>query len=135
MVTAVDSSVLLDVLLRDELHIQKSIAALRLAHAEGSLIISETALAEICPVLAENEIGEALSDWNLNFVPSSKESAILAGRMFSTYLERGGNRKRVIPDFLIGAHAQIHAVRLLARDKGFYRDYFRHLKLWDPSTQ
>jgi predicted nucleic acid-binding protein len=133
MVTAVDSSVILDVLLRDELHIQTSIAALRLAHAEGSLIISETVLAEICPILAENEIDEALSDWNLNFVPSSKESAILAGRMFSTYLERGGNRKRVIPDFLIGAHAQIHAARLLARDKGFYRDYFRPLKLWDPS--
>jgi predicted nucleic acid-binding protein len=105
-----------------------------LAHAEGSLIISETALAEICPVLTANEIDGALSDWNLNFVPSSKESAILAGKMFSAYLERGGNRKRVIPDFLIEAHAQIHSARLRARDKGF-TDYFRSLTLWDPSIQ
>jgi predicted nucleic acid-binding protein len=134
MVTALDSSVLLDVLLGEERHLQKSRLALRQAHAEGSLIISETALAEVCPVLAEEEISEALADWNLIFVPSSKESAVLAGRMYSAYLKRGGHRKRVVPDFLIGAHAQVHAFRLLARDQGFYRDYFKDLKLWDPSV-
>ncbi|MDB6036762.1 MAG: PilT protein domain protein [Verrucomicrobiales bacterium] len=134
MVTALDSSVLLDVLLGDERHILKSKAALRQAHREGSLIISETALAEICPVLSEDEISEALADWNLIFVPSSKESAVLAGRMYSAYLKRGGRRERVVPDFLIGAHAQVHAFRLLARDRGFYRDYFKDMKLWDPSV-
>jgi predicted nucleic acid-binding protein len=134
VVTAVDSSVLLDVLLRDERHSSKSKLALRQAHAEGSLIISETALAEVCPVLAEDELVEALMDWNLIFVPSSKESAMLAGRMYSAYLRRGGPRARVVPDFLIGAHANVHAVRLLARDRGFYRDYFKDLKLWDPAV-
>jgi predicted nucleic acid-binding protein len=55
-----------------------------------------------------------LSDWNLTFVPSSQSSAILAGEMFRTYLRRGGKRSRVVPDFLLAAHAQIHAQRLLA---------------------
>lgn len=133
MVTAVDSSVLLDVLVADNQFEQKSKSALRQAASEGIIIICETSLAEICPVLSAAEIEEALTDWRLTFVASTKESAILAGEMFSLYLKRGGGRTRVIPDFLIGAHARTHADRLLARDKGFYRDYFRNLKVWDPS--
>jgi hypothetical protein len=75
-----------------------------------------------------------LSDWNLTFVPSSQASAILAGEMFRTYLQRGGKRNRVVPDFLVAAHAQTHAQRLLARDRGYYRDYFTQLKCWDPTA-
>ena len=38
-------------------------------------------------------------------------------------------------DFLIGAHAQTQADRLVARDRGFLRDYFSSLELLDPSSR
>jgi predicted nucleic acid-binding protein len=114
MVTAVDTSVLLDVLLNDPQHAPASIAALRRGSVEGSLILCEIVLAELAPTLAPAEMPQFLSDWNLTFVPSSQSSAILAGEMFRTYLRRGGKRSRVVPDFLLAAHAQIHAQRLLA---------------------
>ena len=133
MVTAVDTSVLLDVLLNDPWHSDPSIAALRQAANEGSLVICETVLAEIVPTLAPADVPQFLADWNLTFAPSSQPSALLAGEMFRAYLQRGGKRGRVVPDFLIAAHAQHHAQRLLARDRGYYRDYFTQLQVWDPT--
>ena len=133
MVTAVDTSVLLDVLLNDPRHASASITALRQAATEGPLVICETSLAEIVPCLSVAEVPQFLSDWNLNFLASSQASAILAGQMFQLYLQRGGKRGRVVPDFLIAAHAEIHAQRLLARDRGYYRDCFSKLTIWDPS--
>ena len=78
-------------------------------------------------------IEEFLSDWNLEFVPSSRASSLLAGEMFATYLRRRrGKSGRVVADFLIGAHAVVNADRLLARDRGYYRDYFTKLELLEP---
>jgi len=134
MATAVDSSVLLDVLLADPVHAATSESAL-IKMAPGGLIINEVVIAEIRPVLTNASVREVLADWQITFVPSSLESAILAGDMFQIYLERGGKRGRVVPDFLIAAHAQIHAQSLLARDRGYYRDYFSNLKIYDPSRQ
>jgi predicted nucleic acid-binding protein len=92
MPTAVDSSVLLDVLLADPQHAESSEAALREAMAQGGLVVGEVVIAEIAPVLTGASIREFLSDWQIKFVPSSVESATLAGEMFRMYLERGGKR-------------------------------------------
>lgn len=134
MLTAVDSSVVLDVITDAPAHAEASEKALRRAAGEGGLIICECVLAEIRPAFAKTrEIEHFLSDWQLRFIPSSRESALLAGELFATYLKRGGTGGRVIADFLIGAHARLHADRLLARDRGYLRDYFSRLKLLVPA--
>lgn len=133
MRTAVDTSVLLDVILDDAKFADRSEAALRAAAGTGSLTLCECVLAEIGPAFRPGDLDEFLGDWGLEFVPSTRESARLAGEMFALYLRRRhAAASRVLPDFLIGAHAQLTADRLLARDRGYYRDYFKRLALVTP---
>ena len=133
MRTAVDSSVLLDVIVDSGEFADRSEAALRAASVAGSLVVCECVVAEIRPAFAAGEIEEFLADWQLEFVPSTRESSVLAGEMCGAYLRRRrAGRMRVLPDFLIAAHAQLTSDRLLARDRGYYRDYFERLALMEP---
>jgi len=136
MISALDSSVILDVLTASTTWADASLRILRRAHLEGRLIVCECVLAEIYPAFVDGQhFEEFLHDWQLGFVPSSQASAMLAGRYFAEYVRRGGRQKRVLPDFLIGAHALLHAERLLARDRGYLRDYFSDLRLIDPVAE
>jgi len=135
MITAVDTSVILDVLTGDPAFAEPSESALRRARAEGKLIVCECVIAEIYPALDDRDrLGRLLGDWQLELTPIDLKGAVLAGEYFSAYLKRGGAARRVIPDFLIGAHASVAADRLLARDRGYLRDYFTSLVVWDPGA-
>jgi predicted nucleic acid-binding protein len=133
MTTAVDTSVLLDILVDDPRFASRSEAALAKARASGRLIVCESVIAELRPALAsEAELASFLNDLGLEFLPSSRESAFLAGAIYASYLKSKGASRRVLPDFLIAAHARILADNLLARDRGYYREYFSDLSLLNP---
>ena len=99
------------------------------------MIVSESVIAEIRPAFESSSLFEEfLGDWGLEFMPSTLRSSVHAGEMLRQMLARKKKHEgRILPDFLIGAHAIEHADRLLARDRGFLRDYFTDLALWDPS--
>lgn len=132
MKTAVDTSVLLDLLSPDPRVAERSDLALQAAGDAGGLIVCDVVLAELGPALNGQAVGEFARDWQLQFVPGTLEVAELAARHFAEYLARGGKRGRVVADFLIGAHAELLADRLLTTDSGFRRDYFTDLTLIAP---
>ena len=134
MITAVDSSVLLDVLLEDPRHRDRSLAALVAAHAAGVLIVCPVVWSELRAALREpRRIAEHLGAAGIRFDPFDEACADLAGDLWRSYRRAGGQREHLIPDFLIGAHAKIRAGRLLARDRGFFRRHFAGLTVVDPA--
>jgi predicted nucleic acid-binding protein len=111
-----------------------SVAALKTAYDSGSIVVCEIVWAEVSAHFADSgTCSETMAAIGASFDPCSKASAELAGRLWRKYRKSSGSRARLIPDFLIGAHAHLHTDLLLTRDRGFYRSYFSVLKILDPS--
>jgi predicted nucleic acid-binding protein len=55
---------------------------------------------------------------------TDRDALFLASRIWRTYRKQGGKRMRILPDFIVGAHAQAQANGLISRDRGFYRSRF-----------
>jgi len=136
VISAVDTNVLLDVFRSDPRYLSTSLAALHEAVAEGHLVACEVVWSEITAAFPSPEAArEALDSIPLQFSPLTMEAALKAGTHHAAYRRRGGARDRMVADFLIGAHAQLQADRLLTRDRGFYRAYFQDLTVLDPAMQ
>jgi predicted nucleic acid-binding protein len=133
VITAVDTSVLVDVFAADPEFGPPSREALSRCLREGSLVASEVVWAEVCAGFPEASAAlDALDRLGVLFAPLDESAARAAGTAWRQYRSRGGSRQRVIADFMIGAHACALADRLLTRDRGYYRAYFAELSLLEP---
>jgi len=132
-VIAVDSSVLVDVLAGDPRFADISLASLGEALGAGDVVVCDAVVAEIHTLLAGSESTmEGLSSLGIRYLPTTEQAAVRAGHMQRRFLDRGGQRERVVADFLIGAHALLQCDALVTRDADFFRDYFKGLKVIEP---
>ena len=134
MITAVDTSVLLDLLLHDPAFGARSEETLRKASREGALIICEVVYAELAGLFPSHAALETfLRDTGIQLKPSRPEILWKAGELWRKFcVERprpAAVARRILADFLIGAHAMQQAEQLLTRDKDFYRAVFAGVRL------
>ena len=135
---AIDSSVLID-LLGDDPRAETVEDSLRQALARGPVVVCDVVISEVVAGLGFGaEIVDTLEEAGIRFSAIEARSAIRAGEMQRRYKQRMKSEGRVpvsprtVPDFLIGAHALLQCSGLISRDAGFFRDYFKGLKVIVP---
>lgn len=137
---AIDAPVLID-LLGDGAGADAAEACLRLALGSGPVVVCDVVVSEIAAGLGHGaEVMDALEDMGLSYSPIEQRAAVRAGEMQRKYVQRlreAGQppaSPRTTSDFLVGAHALLQCSGLITRDAGFFRDYFKGLKVIVPKA-
>jgi predicted nucleic acid-binding protein len=135
---AVDTSVLIDLLGEDK-RADAAEACLRRALGDGSVVVCEVVVSEITAGLGLGaDVMDTLEDMGVLYSAVEQRAAIRAGEMQRRYNQRARTEKplpaarRTVPDFIVGAHALLQCKALITRDAGFFRDYFKGLKVIVP---
>ncbi|MGD1067841.1 MAG: type II toxin-antitoxin system VapC family toxin [Vulcanimicrobiaceae bacterium] len=138
--TALDTNVLVDVL-RVTAMARPSLEAMARAAEGGPLVAAPAVYAELCAdrrgshdaVMAFLDEVRVHIDWELG--RQVWRDAADAFRAYAGRRRRSGGSepRRLLTDFVIGAHA-LRAGRLLTRDAAFYRRAFPGLRVVDPTS-
>jgi predicted nucleic acid-binding protein len=137
MTTAVDSNVLVALWDLDPQLNTVAETALENAQSKGALVATGVVYTELLALPSRTEMmldkffietGIRI-EWELS-EPVWRE----AGRAFQGYISRRKSRKdefprRILADFLIGAHAAVHHYRLLTFDQRLYQAAFPNLEI------
>lgn len=129
MISAVDTSVLLDLFRTDAANHTQSLHRMLTAYDRGAILVCDIVYAELVPFFGDRtRLDTALRELNAELSPIDSSIAYEAGLRWKQYRAAGGPRNRIIADFLIGAHAVTVADAFLTRDRGFYETYFPELR-------
>jgi predicted nucleic acid-binding protein len=132
---AIDSSVVIDLLAGAASAAESAEAALRASLVAGPVVVCDVVVAEVTAALHDGaEALGVLEEMGIGFAAIESKAAVRAGEMQRRYHQRGAQRQRTVPDFLVGAHALLQCNALITRDAGFFRDYFKGLKVIVPKA-
>ena len=129
----VDTNIIIDIIRRDPSWGKWSMMQLHQARTVDSVVINPVIYAELCAKPeADFYVDEFLELGQFTVSDLSRPAARLAGKAYATYVQRGGSRTGVLPDFFIGAQAQAEGWTILTRDKARYKTYFPKVQLICP---
>ncbi|MCK5671762.1 MAG: PIN domain-containing protein [Spirochaetales bacterium] len=130
MISVIDTNILLDIFLPDPVYGESSLNLLEKMYQQGSLVICDIVYSELAPQFCEKNFpDESLEKIGINIISSNTDTLYQAGQLWLQYRKVQNGRDRIIPDFIIGSFAMNQGDRLITRDRGFYRDYFKGLSI------
>ncbi len=126
----VDTNIVLDVITMDNVWFGWSRDQLSQARRSGSIHINEASYAELAVGARSQEgLDDVLEELGLQLERTPKEALFSAAKAFLRYRTAGGPRLTILPNFFIGAHAEIFGRPLLTRDPRRFRTHFPEVRL------
>ncbi len=157
MITAVDTNILLDILIPNQKFLHESLQKMESAAEKGQIVICEIVYSELASQFnRENELKSFLTDTRIEILWCLDKTLFQASQLWQSYRKTQeqhsmryfcpecGNDlqsqcpncgvslnkpRRILNDFIIGAHAEEFSDVFLTRDRGFYREYFTKLTI------
>lgn len=128
-----DANVLLDIATADATWLPWSQAQLAAAAGRGPVFVNPIIYAELAPAFASaGDLDRWLDPAVFRRAALPYEAGWLAAQAFLKYRRSGGARTAPLPDFYIGAHAEVEKLTLITRDASRYRTYFPAVTLVSP---
>jgi hypothetical protein len=128
-----DTNVLLDIATADPVWVPWSEREFRAAAAQGPIPINPIIYAELAPAFGTAaDLDQWLDPAVFQRLPLPYAAGWVAAQAFLKYRRSGGVKTSPLPDFYIGAHAEVEGHTLVTRDATRYRTYFPNLVLIAP---
>ena len=102
--------------------------------ASDGLVINSITYAELC--FGSPSVGfvdDVIRQFSLIYQDIPRQGLFLAAKAFASYKNRRGTKTSVLPDFLIGGHAEAASLQVLTRDTKRLSTYFPNVKLICPA--
>jgi predicted nucleic acid-binding protein len=133
MTTFLDTNVLIYLLDEGSQHHEWSIDQLANCKAKGPAVVSDIVYCEMAVGMAtQEEVDAAVAKFALERAPNSDEVLFRAAMAFQQYKKNGGPKSRVLPDFLVGAIAEVAGAALVTVNGGDFKNYFPTLNVISP---
>jgi len=128
-----DTNVLLDIATAAPTWLSWSEAQFRTAAGQGPILINPIIYAELAPAFASAaELDRWLDPALFLRLSLPYAAAWSAAQAFLKYRRGTGAKTSPLPDFYIGAHAELENLTLVTRDAARYRTYFPKVQMIAP---
>jgi len=129
----VDSNVILDIFTNDPKWIDWSQQTLDKFSYTHTLCINPIIYTEVSIGFNDHQTFEhIIEQCEFKLLELPKLALFLAGKTFVKYRQQKGTKNSTLPDFYIGAHAQVADMQLIIRDIKRYGTYFPTVTLIAP---
>jgi len=133
MTTFLDTNVLIALLNNQEPHHLWSVEQLKACKLKGPALISDIVYCEFSiGMTTQAHVDAAVAQFALERISSDDAVLFRAGTAFKQYKAQKGQKTNVLPDFLIGAIAEVTGAPLVTANPKDFINYFPNVQIIAP---
>lgn len=133
MTTFIDTNILIAILKKSEAIHDWAVTELEARKKEGPAIISDVVYSEVSVSMADvSKVNAFIAELGLERYSTSDSALFRAGRAYQQYRKNNGEKTGTLPDFFIGAIAEVEDAPIMTNDVARYQTYFPTVSLICP---